>query len=686
MSDNRKLEEEETYYSLAAATNYAYCKQHGYDFIYYVPYSSTNVRAIDTTVDPNTGAPRHASWSKIISAMRAVELYDYDYVVYIDSDCIFRNFSAPLESIISQYLDKTMIVWNDIPWHKDKPCAGFFILSSRNKSKATSLLLEWYMYDLPEHNQGRLWEQVALCDMFITRQDIGMRDELMFYEQPGQFIRHICSAQNHMRKPYFSTFLKSMNIDYTTTIDHIDTCIFDTDTYTKPWNLLDMLHIAPNISNTRNVLVTILTSGDIEILEVCFQSVLYQSHKIDICKEVHNTLFHPVVIVNTTNPSYYDEVVKLLREKYNFTNVVQSESNGRPGKGHNSEIEHFKNNPQYDWIFPVDGDDVIYPTAFLQIASLLNTTVPTEQSFDVLLHIGLDCVHKQSLCGSVVIDKGIFMQTIFQETNLLEDRNHVINDPFDVNTPINKLQCPGRIFMLNRKAVTITNPAIHWDEDCEMLEDFRPYLATVYHHKHLNLRVAGTSNRYIYIHNKLNENTVTTKFTYADNDNIARANALFRKSIDFLKSTALASEWESTIRSIPFVATSDDPKFKKCFDNKINFVKHTLLLHYYSKHIKTLQKLFADRDWKQLINTTQSLLDTYAHTVSNNPVLIADIRLNLGVAFFSQQNYVDARQSWVAAASTSNLKPETSRQIQCNLAILDQKEKEKSVVNGRVNI
>lgn len=673
MSDNRELNVEERYYSLAAAINFTYCQKHGYDFIYYVPYSSTNVQALYTSVDPNTGEPRHASWSKILSAMRAVELSEYDYVVYIDSDCIFKNFDTRLENIISQHEheDKTMIIWNDLPWYPDKPCCAFFIISCKNKCKALSLLREWYMCDLPQYNKGGFWEQDALCNMLNnsrTLEGVSLHNEMMFFDEPGQFLRHVASGNDDMRVPYFTTFIKSMGIDYTNILKEVKTIRYDTGVDTEALCPFDV-----NINrNNRSVLVTILTSGDIEIFELCFKSVLHQSHKID-AYNIQNTRFHPVVIVNTTNPTYFEEVVKLLRENYNFTDVIQSESNGRPGKGHNSEIEHFKNNPQYDWIFPVDGDDVLYPTAFLQIATLLNTIEPT--NVDVLLHLGLDRINKISTTGSVVINKGVFMHTTFEETNLLEDRKNEIVDPFDKTKSIDNIQCPGRIFMLNRKAVSISNPAIRWDEDSVMLEDFPPYIATVYHNVHSNLRVMGTSNRYIYMYNQLNDSTVTTKFVddVKHADRLAIANRLFRKSLDIPEFTNIASEWESAIRSIPFVATSDNPTFKKTFRDKIYFVQSTLVMHYFDKQLLVLEKVYAEQNWTELIAETKSMFDTYSDTLLNNQHILANIRMNLGVAFFSQQQYALARQNWIDAAAIPNISQSTLQSLQRNLEVLDKR-------------
>lgn len=52
-------------------------------------------------IDVNTKQLRHSSWSKLIMILEKIK--DYEYIVYIDSDCIFKNFEISLEDIINKY-------------------------------------------------------------------------------------------------------------------------------------------------------------------------------------------------------------------------------------------------------------------------------------------------------------------------------------------------------------------------------------------------------------------------------------------------------------------------------------------------------------------------------------------------------------------------------------------------------
>ena len=112
---------------------------------------------------------------------------------------------------------------------------------------------------------------------------------------------------------------------------------------------------------TDNFLITILTSYNELILYDTFLSIYNQIN--------HTLTYTIVIIVNSKNPKYYKNVCEKF-SKYNIE-IVETETNGKPGKGHNSVIHYFKNNPQYDYLIPIDGDDFLYPRALQQLSKIL---------------------------------------------------------------------------------------------------------------------------------------------------------------------------------------------------------------------------------------------------------------------------------------------------------------------------
>ena len=221
MSDNRYLEndiEKANYNSLVAVINNEYCKKHNYDFLYFIP-TLNGSNALYNCVDPNSGELRHASWSKLLSTKICLEK-EYDYIVYIDSDCIFKDFNFKIEGIID---DSDIIFLNNKPWGDELPCAGFYICKVCDRTK--TMIKEWYNYRIPEKNINNNWEQDALWNIY-KNYNIKIIDSWMFKEDNKQFLRHICHIENNIRIGYFRNFIRSNNINYN--INDIKSITFNT--------------------------------------------------------------------------------------------------------------------------------------------------------------------------------------------------------------------------------------------------------------------------------------------------------------------------------------------------------------------------------------------------------------------------------------------------------------------------
>jgi hypothetical protein len=238
MSDNRSIENENEnekekagYYALVAAINHAYCKKHNYDFIYYRPYlNNKNQINLYNCIDLNTNTLRHAAWSKLLSTGMSLDS-NYDYVVYIDSDCIFKDFNYKLESIIHSNSDKDILFFNNKPWGEHVPCAGFYISKVANYTK--QFFMDWYNVNIPSYNKKHAWEQDALWNIY-GKYNIGILDTMMFRENEGQFLRHVgcCDETNHLpnfREKYFMEFINTHNINYAENIKEIKCIEFNTN-------------------------------------------------------------------------------------------------------------------------------------------------------------------------------------------------------------------------------------------------------------------------------------------------------------------------------------------------------------------------------------------------------------------------------------------------------------------------
>jgi hypothetical protein len=214
MSDNRKLFPTlagADYNSLAAVINKEYCKRHGYDFIYYRPHLPENTHSLFNCKEPVTGDLRHASWSKLLSTSRALQ-EPYEYVVYIDSDCIFKDFDHKIENFLTE---ADILIASDFPYRKTFPCAGMYICKVNDRVR--EFIAEWYSVSIPSKNIEHPWEQKAL-DTIFKRPGISMFNTGNFFnEVEGQPLRHVTGHTKLLkaqRIPYFLAFLDQHEIPF----------------------------------------------------------------------------------------------------------------------------------------------------------------------------------------------------------------------------------------------------------------------------------------------------------------------------------------------------------------------------------------------------------------------------------------------------------------------------------------
>ncbi len=232
MSDNRPLNPDinkhNNFMSFVAYINKQYCDKYGYDFKYVNPYYKINNGSLFSCIDVNTRQLRHSSYAKL--PVVKAHIKNYDYIVYIDSDCCFKNFSISVESIIEKYNNSNIIFQSSAPYHPPLPCAGFFII--KNNAENIALLDTWYKTPIPlasslEWQQtmnycnmftkyifspGKHWEQDILWMLIITKQiQVNIIDDIAMKEVKGQYYRHLCeSLEGGQRDEYFCNIVKNL--------------------------------------------------------------------------------------------------------------------------------------------------------------------------------------------------------------------------------------------------------------------------------------------------------------------------------------------------------------------------------------------------------------------------------------------------------------------------------------------
>jgi len=244
-------------------------------------------------------------------------------------------------------------------------------------------------------------------------------------------------------------------------------------------------------------LVGILCSSNVPLLKESFFSVVNQENFDD---------YEIIIVVNTLNEEFYQDVMYEFG-KHNYTKlrkIVRTESNGSPGKGHNSVLKIFNRDLRYDNLIILDGDDFLYPNALERI----NNVYEVENS-DIITLYG----NTRVLINTVGYNK-----TGYDKTNLItryklqleyciiEAKNiKKISEEYN-----EKLVTPGRILSLNRKILQKYNEL--YDERMYTYDDF---MYTVLFYKEMynpEINITHLSDSYIYLYNAVNEESVSHKY------------------------------------------------------------------------------------------------------------------------------------------------------------------------------
>lgn len=160
-----------------------YCNQHGYDF-----------KCLREGFD-NT---RPYVWGKLKFIQE--QLAEYEWVVWIDTDCLITNPNFSLESIIQKYPNKELLVAEEVFPSRKNPNTGVLFVKNTDFSK--QFLKDWYSQT---SFIGSVWEdQSALHDMLQkqTYPEIALCPQKQFNSMyinhtwsDGDFILHLAGLK-----------------------------------------------------------------------------------------------------------------------------------------------------------------------------------------------------------------------------------------------------------------------------------------------------------------------------------------------------------------------------------------------------------------------------------------------------------------------------------------------------------
>jgi hypothetical protein len=297
-------------------------------------------------------------------------------------------------------------------------------------------------------------------------------------------------------------------------------------------------------------LLTILCSNNIELLKISFESAINQ---------INYSNYDIFIVINTLNENFYKEVINFYKENKHpkLKKIIRSESNGKPGKGHNSLLDIFKVELDYEYLLILDGDDFYYPCALERI-NFLNE----HYNFDSLFLVGNSKIFKNkeeehekntNECSTNEYYNLNTKYTISKYENIGgigKDFNNIIATPF-------------RLISTNRKILERYNKL--FDENMKLYDDYYQYLLIYKLLEENNfvskdIKIKLINDSYIYLYNKFNECSLSNSYNLKND--IKLANELKKK----LNINNLDNEKLNVI-SIESHLNNNDDFLKKIEDN-----------------------------------------------------------------------------------------------------------------------
>lgn len=298
-------------------------------------------------------------------------------------------------------------------------------------------------------------------------------------------------------------------------------------------------------------LLCILTSSNEKLLKVVYNTAVNQNN--------HNLDYTILIIVNSLNQDYYNDVCKEF-ELYDVE-IIQTESNGKPGMGHNSVISVFKNRIQYQYMLLLDGDDFLYPSALKQISKCF----VKEPDLDMLVLKSTDKLKYLNEEDSDFFDINLNNNFIVTSKIYVDYKLYPWNSEHMglSNFLENSLCTPIRLFLLNRTIFKYYNHDLFHNE-CKLYDDYLTFLYFIRASANPNLKCFIIPGKYIYLYNSVNINSVTHNTD--NNDDMLYYNNLKNEFSDIL--TILNNKWDITQLPTLYISHKYDVEYKYTIHEK----------------------------------------------------------------------------------------------------------------------
>ena len=357
----------------------------------------------------------------------------------------------------------------------------------------------------------------------------------------------------------------------------------------------------------KNILITILTSYNEYIL---FQTFLSIYGKI-----THIFNYTIVIIVNSINPQYYKDVCEKFK-KYEIE-IINTESNGKPGKGHNSVINYFKNNPKYDYLIPIDGDDFLYPHAFQQLSKILfyNPTIVVGGNEDYISNF--NDLYNSDNCYK--LENSYFLYT---EPNIYTNISFSL---YNKGTPFRLILLHKSVFNLDK--LFINSETKLYCEKSKVFDDYLFYLYVLYLHYYTKSNIYYINLKNIYLYYKAHISSVCYQNSHNCDDDIKK----MVDSFEFLKKL----EEINVIFKLPILYisnyNSESITYNKHSENNIN-IEYEIEEFINSEEFKT--------NYSFSFNLSKSLYNVTLIFIKNSLDHLSKLEYNEKKIYLLLENYI----------------------------------------------
>ena len=366
------------------------------------------------------------------------------------------------------------------------------------------------------------------------------------------------------------------------------------------------------------VLGLILTSGQLLLLKRAVLSLTEWQLPAPLIK------LHVRIVVNTLNEAYPAEV----KAAFPGMDVVITESNGKPGKGHNSLIEEFrKSADSFDYAVFMDGDDGYYPCALQQLTKVFESRVDVAGIMTNDKVMGPWDPEADACMG---LDARFALKTFGDSERhwwrIQPRENPFVKPVYECNTPV-------RVLALSKAALG-NAVQIKYCEEAELFDDFLAYLYFLELARKKEVDVRVLSNTYIYIYTALNDGNVTHSYRTRPNGPKIE-DEMFRRVLERHQFAELKERWTGG-GDVPFLCLGKPDSYSS--DQKREFAMRCFVTPEMQKLADEAHAHYQAEKYEAAAPCFEKLRHT-----NTRPEITA---LNAGVCFFKTGKLAEAINCW----------------------------------------